>query len=204
MRPTWPRLFLLLLVAAILPFAACGGDDDSSADSFSQADQVIEPGKSYTATLDTSKGVMVVELYADIAPETVNSFVFLAQQKFFDGLTFHRVVKNFVIQTGDPTGSGSGGPGYSTEDEPNDRPNKRGTLAMAKAAGADDFGSQFFINLADNTSLDYNNQSADKFYPFGAVVSGMEVVDAIGASPTDVNGKPNPPVTLAHVTIQER
>ena len=99
MRATWPRILPLLLVAAILPFAACGGDDDSGADSFSQADQVIEPGKKYTATLETAQGVIVVELYADIAPETVNSFVFLAQENFFDGLTFHRVVKGFVIQT---------------------------------------------------------------------------------------------------------
>jgi cyclophilin family peptidyl-prolyl cis-trans isomerase len=204
MRAKWSRLLPLLLVAAILPFAACGGDDDSGGKSFSEAGQVTKPGKQYTATMRTSEGVIVVELYADIAPETVNSFVFLAQEKFFDGVTFHRVVTGFVIQSGDPTGSGSGGPGYSTDDEPNQRPNKRGTLAMAKAAGADDFGSQFFINLADNASLDYNNQAGDKFYPFGEVVSGMDAVDAIGASPVDANGKPNPPVILEQVTIEEK
>ncbi len=173
------------------------------AKSFSKADQVIDATKNnYTATIKTDKGDIVVKLYADQAPNTVNSFVFLAQKGFFDGITFHRVVPNFVIQTGDPTGTGTGGPGYSTQDEPNQLSNKRGTLAMAKASGAKSFGSQFFINLKDNPSLDYTNP-ADKFYPFGEVTSGMDVVDAIGKVQTDVNGKPVQPVKILTVTVTE-
>jgi len=197
---------LLLVVLLALGLAACGGgDDDAGPDaraSFERAEQVVEAGKKYTATIRTSKGDIVVDLYADIAPHTVNSFVFLAQQGFFDGLTFHRVVKDFVIQGGDPAGNGSGDPGYETADEPNERSNTRGTLSMAKSPGAKEFGSQFFINLRDNTGLDYDSPSRDKFYPFGEVVQGMDVVDAIGNSPVDSNDRPNPPVTIQSVTVR--
>jgi cyclophilin family peptidyl-prolyl cis-trans isomerase len=175
-----------------------------NAKSFPQADQVVDAQtKQYTATLKTSKGDIVIRLYADQAPNTVNSFVFLAQKGFFDGITFHRVVPNFVIQGGDPTGNGTGGPGYQTKEEPNQLPNKRGTLAMAKTSGATSFGSQFFINLKDNPSLDYNNTGGDKFYPFAEVTSGMEVADAIAAVPTGAQGRPTEPVTIQSVAIQE-
>ena len=198
----------LLLLPVLLLSVACGdgaGDEsngDSRQSSFSQAERVVDPTKEYTATIKTSKGDIVVDLFADTSPNTVNSFVFLAQQKFFDGITFHRVVPGFVIQGGDPTGNGAGGPGYSTDDEPNELSNTRGTLSMAKAPGAGSFGSQFFINLASNTALDFDNPR-DKFYPFGEVASGMDVVDAIAASPLS-DGKPNPPVTILSVTIEER
>jgi cyclophilin family peptidyl-prolyl cis-trans isomerase len=201
-----PAVVLVLLSLSLI--AGCGDGPDSAggsgAKSFAKADQAITPGKQYTATIKTSKGDIVVDLYADKAPLTVNSFVFLAKKGFFDGLTFHRVVQGFVIQTGDPTGSGSGGPGYQTQDEPNQLSNERGTLAMAKTSGAKEFGSQFFINLTNNTSLDYNNPTANKFYPFGKVTSGMDVVDAIGATAVDGNGKPKAPVTIATVTISEK
>lgn len=194
-------VFALALVAA-----SCGGDgDDASGEkSFAKADVVIASGKQYSATISTSKGDILVDLYADKAPKTVNSFVFLAKKGFFDGVTFHRVVKGFVIQAGDPTGSGSGGPGYSTKDEPNQLTNERGTLAMAKASGASEFGSQFFINLTNNVDLDYNNPTANKFYPFGKVTSGMDVVDAIASVPVNGSGKPNTPVTIISVTISEK
>ncbi|MGE0598568.1 MAG: peptidylprolyl isomerase [Dehalococcoidia bacterium] len=171
---------------------------------FSAAEQVVDPAKKYVATIKTSKGDIVIDLFADKAPKTVNSFVFLAQQGYFDGITFHRVVKDFVIQAGDPTGSGTGGPGYSTADEPNEISNTRGTLSMAKVSGATEFGSQFFINLKNNTALDYNNPSANKFYPFAEVTSGMDVVDAIGASPVGANDKPNPPIVIESVTVEEK
>ncbi|MCZ2111743.1 MAG: peptidylprolyl isomerase [Dehalococcoidia bacterium] len=149
-------------------------------------------------------GDIVVNLDAAQAPNTVNSFVFLAQKNFFDGITFHRVVKNFVIQSGDPTGNGTGGPGYTTKDEPNQISNKRGTIAMAKTSGAKEFGSQFFINVKDNSSLDYTNPG-DKFYPFGQVAddASMKVVDAIQNVPTDSAGKPTTPVVIETVTIAE-
>jgi peptidyl-prolyl cis-trans isomerase B (cyclophilin B) len=139
-------------------------------------DVIDEEKNTYRATLRTQKGEIVIELFADIAPKTVNSFVFLAKNGYFDGLTFHRVQANFVIQGGDPRGDGTGGPGYTVEEEPNDLENERGTVAMAKAAGATAFGSQFFINLRDNTTLD---QPGNRFYPFGRVVQGMDVVDRI-------------------------
>jgi cyclophilin family peptidyl-prolyl cis-trans isomerase len=171
--------------------------------SFQKADQVIDATKnSYKATIKTSKGDIVLDLKADVAPNTVNSFVFLAQKGFFDGITFHRVVKSFVIQSGDPTGTGSGGPGYKTKDEPNQVPNKRGTVAMAKSAGAGDFGSQFFISVGNNSSLDFNNTQGDKFYPFAEVSAGMDIVDAISNVATDARQKPTEPITIQSVTVQ--
>lgn len=170
---------------------------------FTAAEQVVDPAKQYTATIKTSKGDIVLQLFADKAPATVNSFVFLAQKGYFDNIQFHRVVKNFVIQAGDPTGTGTGGPGYTTKDEPNEIANKRGTLSMAKVSGAAEFGSQFFINVKDNPSLDYNNPSANKFYPFAEVTSGMDVVDAIANAPTQ-SDKPNPPITISTITIETK
>ena len=147
---------------------------------FEFADFVIEPeAETYTATIATAKGDIVIELFADIAPNTVNSFVFLAEQRFFDGIIFHRVVPNFVVQGGDPTGTGTGGPGYITGDEPNEVRNETGTIAMAKGAGQPYFGSQFFINLKDNPALDFDAGNRDRFYPFGRVIEGMNVVNSI-------------------------
>lgn len=187
--------------ATVDPSASPSASATANPKQFTAAEQVIDATKQYTATLKTSKGDIVIKLYADKAPNTVNSFVFLAQKGYFDGITFHRVVKNFVVQSGDPTGSGSGGPGYSTAQEPNEIPNKRGTITMAKVGNAKDFGSQFFINLKDNPSLDYN--TSNPFFPFGEVTSGMEVVDAIANSP--VSGeKPNPAITINSVTIEAK
>ena len=145
--------------------------------SFSAADQVIDAeSNNYEATIKTAKGDIKVFLFAELSPNTVNSFVFLAQKGYFDGITFHRVVPDFVVQGGDPTGAGTGGPGYETEDEPNEKRNTVGRLSMAKVGGASSFGSQFFINLVDNRGLDFDNGLVDKFYPFGEVISGMDVV----------------------------
>ena len=147
---------------------------------FEFAEFVIAPeAELYTATISTSKGDIVIELFADIAPNTVNSFVFLAEQRFFDGLVFHRVVENFVVQGGDPTGTGRGSPGYITADEPNEVRNEPGTIAMAKGSGQPYFGSQFFINLKANPALDFDNTAGDRFYPFGRVIEGMDVVNAL-------------------------
>ena len=147
---------------------------------YQAADFVIKPeAELYTATISTSKGDIVIELFADDAPNTVNSFVFLAENRFFDGLIFHRVVDNFVVQGGDPLGTGRGGPGYITGDEPNEVRNEAGTVAMAKGAGQPYFGSQFFINLKHNIGLDFDTDRGDRFYPFGRVIEGMEVVNAI-------------------------
>ena len=122
--------------------------------------------------LQTNKGTIVFELYADDAPQTVSNFVYLAEAGYYNGLTFHRVVPGFVIQGGDPTGTGAGGPGYKFADEPVRRTYDEGIVAMANA-GPDTNGSQFFIMLADNSSL-------PKAYTiFGKVIEGMDVVKRI-------------------------
>ena len=184
------------------PSATASVSPTPNAKTFPAAEQVVDAAKnSYRATIKTNKGEIVLQLNADVAPNAVNSFVFLAQKGFFDGIIFHRVVKSFVIQGGDPTGTGSGGPGYQTKDEPNQVSNKRGTVSMAKSAGATTFGSQFFISVKDNQSLDFNNSQGDKFYPFAEVVAGIDVVDAISNVTTDARGKPAETVTIETVTI---
>jgi cyclophilin family peptidyl-prolyl cis-trans isomerase len=135
---------------------------------------VIDPKKKYTATFHTDAGDFVVELYADRVPKTVNNFVFLARDGFYDGVTFHRVIRNFMAQGGDPTGTGSGGPGYKFEDEfhPSLRHNGPGILSMANA-GPGTNGSQFFITHGPTPHLD------NKHSVFGKVTEGLDVVMAI-------------------------
>jgi peptidyl-prolyl cis-trans isomerase B (cyclophilin B) len=134
----------------------------------------IDPGKNYSATLETSRGTILVDLFAKDAPKTVNNFVFLAREGFYDGTVFHRVIENFMIQGGDPTGTGTGGPGYRFEDETKGSPNKhqKGSLSMANA-GPNTNGSQFFIT---HVVTDWLN---GKHTVFGKVRSGQEVVDSV-------------------------
>lgn len=135
----------------------------------------INPTLSYRAKMDTDKGTIEIELYAQYAPKTVNNFVFLAREGFYDGLVFHRVINNFMIQGGDPTGSGRGGPGYRFEDELLGNPlrHETGALSMANA-GPNTNGSQFFITHAPQPHLD------GKHTVFGKVITGQDVVNAIG------------------------
>jgi cyclophilin family peptidyl-prolyl cis-trans isomerase len=131
----------------------------------------IDPARRYTATIATDRGDIVVELFADKAPQTVNNFVFLAREGFYDGVTFHRVIPGFMAQGGDPTGSGRGGPGYRFEDEfhPDLRHDGPGVLSMANA-GPGTNGSQFFITHGPTPHLD------GRHTVFGRVVEGMDVV----------------------------
>ena len=140
----------------------------------SPPERVIDPNKSYTATIQTDKGDIVIELAAKDAPNTVNNFVYLASVGYYDGLTFHRVISDFMIQGGDPTGNGTGGPGYKFGDEfsPNWRHSGPGMLSMANA-GPGTNGSQFFITHSAQPHLD-NRHSV-----FGKVTSGQDVVNAI-------------------------
>src|SRR6187399_1132021 len=145
------------------------------------------------ATLHTNHGAIEVELYPDDAPKTVENFVKLAQDGFYDGLVFHRVIPNFMVQGGDPTGTARGGPGYTFEDEFNQHAVDRGALAMANA-GPNTNGSQFFIVTADSCPwLD------GKHTVFGRVTSGMDVVDRISSVSTDANDKPLEDVTIERV-----
>ncbi len=134
----------------------------------------IDPSKKYTTTLETSRGTIVVDLFPNDAPKTVNNFVFLARDGFYDGTVFHRVISDFMIQGGDPTGTGRGGPGYQFEDEVkgNPRKHKAGSLSMANA-GPNTNGSQFFITHVPTGWLD------GKHTVFGQVRSGQDVVNAI-------------------------
>ncbi len=148
-----------------------------------------------TATLHTNHGAISLELYPEDAPKTVENFVKLAQDGFYDGVIFHRVIPDFMIQGGDPTGTGRGGPGYQFEDEFNDRKVVRGALAMANG-GPNTNGSQFFIVTADAASwLD------GKHTVFGKVTDGMDVVDAISQVPRDGMDRPDEEVTIERVEL---
>ena len=149
------------------------------------------------ATLHTSHGAIEVELFPADAPKTVENFETLAGKGFYDGVIFHRVIPDFMIQGGDPTGTGSGGPGYTFEDEASGHPVARGALAMANA-GPDTNGSQFFIVTADACQwLD------GKHTVFGQVVSGMDVVDTISAVDRDTSDRPKESVTIERVELAE-
>jgi peptidyl-prolyl cis-trans isomerase B (cyclophilin B) len=149
------------------------------------------------ATLHTNHGPIDVELHDADAPKTVENFRKLASDGFYDGVVFHRVIPDFMIQGGDPTGTGTGGPGYTFEDEFNDHKVERGALAMANA-GPNTNGSQFFIVTAEATPwLD------GKHTVFGRVTNGMDVVDAISQVGTDANDKPREAVVIERVELSQ-
>jgi len=149
------------------------------------------------ATMQTNHGAIEIELFADDAPKTVENFVKLSRDGFYDGVIFHRVIPDFMIQGGDPTGTGTGGPGYQFEDEFNDRRVERGALAMANA-GPNTNGSQFFIVTAEACPwLD------GKHTVFGRVTSGMEVVDSISRLDRDARDRPHDEVTIESVAVVE-
>jgi cyclophilin family peptidyl-prolyl cis-trans isomerase len=158
---------------------------------------VIDPAKRYTAEMVTSKGTLTIALDPIAAPKTVNNFVFLARWHYYDGIVFHRIIPGFMLQGGDPEGSGRGGPGYRFEDElPAPGRYEIGSLAMANA-GPHTNGSQFFIiSGADGVSL------PPSYSLFGKVVKGGDVVTAIEATGSR-SGKPSEPVTIESVTITE-
>src|SRR5947209_11234317 len=149
------------------------------------------------ATMQTNHGTIEIELHDDDAPKTVGNFVKLARDGFYDGVVFHRVIEDFMIQGGDPRGDGTGGPGYTFEDEPNEHRIERGALAMANA-GPDTNGSQFFIVTADACPwLD------GKHTVFGRVVEGMDVVDEISRVPKDARDRPIEPVVIERVELSD-
>jgi cyclophilin family peptidyl-prolyl cis-trans isomerase len=158
----------------------------------------IDPSRSYTATIRTNRGDITANLHAAEAPNTVNNFVFLAREGFYDGVIFHRVIQDFMIQGGDPTGTGTGGPGYKFADELDNaraKGYKLGTLAMANA-GPDTNGSQFFICHQD-VGL------PPSYSVFGKAVDGLDVVDDIAKSATDARDRPQDDVVIETVEIAE-
>jgi peptidyl-prolyl cis-trans isomerase B (cyclophilin B) len=150
-----------------------------------------------TATIHTNQGAIALELFPEDAPKTVDNFVKLARDGFYDGVVFHRVIPDFMIQGGDPTGTGSGGPGYQFEDEFNDQKVVRGALAMANA-GPNTNGSQFFIVTTEAAPwLD------GKHTVFGRVTGGMDVVDAIAEAPRDGRDRPHDDIVMERVEVAD-
>ena len=161
-------------------------------------------GSNYKVTIKMKDGgVMKGELYPDIAPITVDNFKKLADEKFYDGLIFHRVIKGFMIQGGDPDGNGTGGPGYSIKGEfeengvKNDLKHTRGVLSMARAADPDSAGSQFFIMHKDSPHLD------GSYAAFGKITEGLDVLDAIAETETAWNDKPVNDQVIETITVEE-
>jgi cyclophilin family peptidyl-prolyl cis-trans isomerase len=156
----------------------------------------IDPKKQYKARMKTDKGTLVIELFADKTPQTVNNFVFLAREEYYDNVIFHRVIDNFMVQGGDPTGTGRGGPGYKFGDEfhPSLKHDKQGVLSMANA-GPGTNGSQFFITHGPTPHLN------GKHTVFGQVVEGLDVLMSIPArDPGNTNA---PAVKIISVTVEE-
>ncbi|MDD7306748.1 MAG: peptidylprolyl isomerase [Peptoniphilaceae bacterium] len=147
-------------------------------------------------------GVFKAELYPDVAPNTVNNFIFLIKSNFYDGLTFHRVIEGFMIQGGDPEGTGMGGPGYSIKGEfrsngfKNDLKHQRGVLSMARSMRPDSAGSQFFVMHQDSPHLD------GQYAAFGKVIEGMDVVDKIASQNTDFRDKPIEDQIMEKVSVE--
>ena len=161
-------------------------------------DQKIDASKSYTATIETSEGTITADLWPKIAPQTVNAFVFLAREGFYEGVIFHRVIPGFMIQGGDPTGTGSGGPGYKLKAEFNDLKHERGVLSMARTNDPNSAGSQFFVMHANSPHLDR------QYTGFGKATSGLEVIDKIANAPKGAQDRPLKPASIRKITIAEK
>jgi cyclophilin family peptidyl-prolyl cis-trans isomerase len=158
----------------------------------------IDPNKVYVARMETTAGPIVLELYPKLAPHHVNSFVFLAKEGFYDGVIFHRVIPGFMIQGGDPTGTGTGGPGYELKAEFNATKHTRGVLSAARSADPNSAGSQFFLMHGDAPHLD------GKYTAYGKVIEGMDTVDKIATAPTGANDRPRNPVSIKSIKIEEK
>jgi peptidylprolyl isomerase len=221
MKSLWRcGLVFCTLMTALVLLAACGDDEDgeTAGDSTPAATQeatqtppatqvsappmTIDVGKTYFATVETEKGDIRIQLFPDIAPETVNSFVFLAREGFYEGLTFHRVIPGFVAQGGDPTGTGGGGPGYTLPDEFSDRPFKEGSVGMAKKPQPNSAGSQFFICLKPQEGSPDCAPLTGSYTLFGEVVEGMDVAESLTAR--DPATATTPGDKMITVTIEEQ
>ena len=198
--------FLTILLLLAFGLTACGSGSQSvtpTPQRWNAADQVIDPTHSYRATLTTAKGKIVIDLFPKTAPKNVNSFVFLAQKGYYNNITFHRVLPDFMAQTGDPTGTGTGSPGYTVPLEVTaaikyDQP---GRVGMARASDPNSAGGQFFITFAPYPSLDPGPQGPG-YTIIGQVTQGMDVVRSIKLRDPDTN--PNfVGDTLVSVTVED-
>jgi cyclophilin family peptidyl-prolyl cis-trans isomerase len=186
-------------VVAATPSAAGGGGGAGSGCPTSQPDP-LPAGEQRIVTVETDLGTMEFTIDGDLAPIAAGNFVALAACGYYDGVVFHRVVPGFVVQGGDPTGTGTGGPGYTIQDEPVNATYRRGTLAMARTSQPHSQGSQFFIVL-DDAAAERGLAQANTYAIFGEVSSGMEVADAIvDAADAEL---PSDPVTMTNVTVAQ-
>ena len=180
------------------PCPAADGSSPRTVKFSSPPPMCIDPTKTYTAEMVTTKGTMKIALDPERAPQTVNNFVFLARYHYYDGVSFHRIIPGFVIQGGDPEGTGRGGPGYRFADElPKPGRYELGSLAMANA-GPNTNGSQFFIITGDA-----GIRLPPQYSLFGKVVDGLDVVQALDAVGSPGEGRPKEPVKMESVTITE-
>ena len=186
---------IILLLVVFLP-VACSGATPKSKTYSAPPSMTIDTSKQYTATIETSKGNLVLELFASDVPVTVNNFIFLAREGFYNGSTFHRVISGFMAQGGDPTGTGAGTPGYSFADEFTEHTHVAGALSMANS-GPDTNGCQFFITYTPQHGLD------GKHTVFGQLIQGMDVLEKL--TPRDPSQ--NPQFTgdkIIRITIEEK
>ena len=192
---------LLIISACLLVLVGCAKKPEPTPVEPDTSEFTKVPESTMIATITTSEGVIKAELYQNLAPETVNSFASLANNGFYDGLIFHRVIEGFMIQGGDPTGTGMGGPGYQIKGEfnangfNNNLKHDRGVLSMARAQGMDTAGSQFFIMHQNSPHLD------GQYAAFGMVIEGMDVVDKIATTTTGNNDKPETDMVIESITI---
>ena len=205
----------LALIVCLLGFSACADETGAPETTVPQSEQTTDKPETEETTVANGEnpiititmqngGVIKVELYPDVAPNTVNNFISLAQKGFYDGLIFHRVIPGFMIQGGDPEGMGYGGPGYAIKGEfsangfENELAHTRGVISMARSSAPDSAGSQFFIMVEDAPHLD------GEYAAFGKVIEGMDVVDEIVAADTDANDKPYDDQIMQTVTVDTR
>lgn len=193
-------ILILCLALALLP--ACGKTTDTTPNT-NTADTAA--GENPVATLEIEDyGTIVLELYPDVAPITVANFIKLANSGFYDGLTFHRIIENFMIQGGDPKGDGTGGPGYAIKGEfsqngvKNDISHVRGVISMARSSMPDSAGSQFFIVHQDSTYLD------GQYAAFGRVTEGLDVLDKVATVDTYASDKPKKDVVIKSLTVDTK
>jgi cyclophilin family peptidyl-prolyl cis-trans isomerase len=180
------------------PPSAPASSDGAAGECPTSQPAALPAGETRTVTITTDLGTMDLKIEADLSPIAAGNFVALAECGFYDGVVFHRVVPEFVIQGGDPTGTGGGGPGYSIQDEPVTTPYSRGTVAMARTTQPNSVGSQFFIVLDDSARGAL--QAANTYQIIGSVSSGMETADAIAAA-ADAE-LPSDPVAMTDVSVK--
>ncbi|HZN68234.1 MAG TPA: peptidylprolyl isomerase [Tepidisphaeraceae bacterium] len=188
----------LALLAAALPALSQEGQKKERKTYDREPEMKIDQNKVYVARVETTAGPIVLELYPKQAPHHVNSFVFLAKEGFYDGVIFHRVIPGFMVQGGDPTGTGGGGPGYKLKAEFNETKHVRGVLSAARTPDPNSAGSQFFLMHGEAPHLDR------QYTAYGKVVEGMETVDKIAQAPTGEGDRPTNPVSIKSIKIEEK